>query len=353
MRVCAIILIIGLIITIQGCSKKDKEYYENGELLFTEKRYQEAKEEYTKLIELYPESELAKKAKKRLTQIKDFEGEYDSLVAYAATEVERNNYAQAIEVYRQALSIYPKDSLELRRKIAYVRVEESKHKLKNGIFINLRRIEKNENKPEFIVETNLPDGMECIATFYSGKGNVDRGDYVAQDVDVVKNSVAALGPFTDGNRPIPAGVYTFEFSTPSPSVLSADVKRIIGEKGENLKGPYVVMDTIDIDYDKGEVVYARRIVYKKKFTFKESKEIIRQKIHDYMVKRWDYYESIDGVYNLEKHDKLVSREAARKFGVTPEQAMDVYQLLEFRRMGKEENYIREHRKFFLKGQKPF
>lgn len=47
-------------------------------------------------------------------------------------------------------------------------------------------------------------------------------------------------------------------------------------------------------------------------------------IYRYMESRWDYYEKRDGRYIIELHDPLVLEETARKFGITKQQAFDIW-----------------------------
>lgn len=53
--------------------------------------------------------------------------------------------------------------------------------------------------------------------------------------------------------------------------------------------------------------------------------IKEKELYDFCNSRWEYYIAKDGGYYSSKHDEIVFRETSEKFGVTPEEAYEIFQ----------------------------
>ncbi len=110
-------------------------------------------------------------------------------------------------------------------------------------------------------ETNLPDDTNLISDLEMTAGGI----YFAQGETTVKQNSFALGPFSSHNKPLPIGKYKLSITVPYSFTQPESVKRIIGDLGQNLKGPLVikrddVFGTI-VEYNIEFVVGASGIKY--------------------------------------------------------------------------------------------
>ncbi|NCE63733.1 hypothetical protein D1159_03850 [Pseudoflavonifractor sp. 524-17] len=97
-------------------------------------------------------------------------------------------------------------------------------------------VEGSTGKPEFHIETNLPDETVLMLT-------LDRDDSRAQTKVIVKNGEATSEAFSDKGAPL-SGDYLLTVSMGLPRLQSDYVRSIIGENGEYIEGPYVETDSI-------------------------------------------------------------------------------------------------------------
>lgn len=89
------------------------------------------------------------------------------------------------------------------------------------------------NRPTVFGETNLPEETELSVTVrvpgqYGGMANA-----------TVHNHRFKAGPFTVNGGPLPPGEAIIDAQTPLPQGQPDSVRQVIGEYGENLRGPLV------------------------------------------------------------------------------------------------------------------
>ena len=89
----------------------------------------------------------------------------------------------------------------------------------------------NAGKPSFMVETNLPDGIELMFT-------LTNGEIIAQDKAVISGGKAESVTFLS-SKDLPSGRWTLTVSCAVARLQSEEVREIIGEKGEYMHGDYV------------------------------------------------------------------------------------------------------------------
>lgn len=92
----------------------------------------------------------------------------------------------------------------------------------------------------FTIQTNLPDATTLVVSVKGvGGSGLANGRYSAQKEVTVSGGNAVAGPFQNGNVPLPAGEYDVEIKMPDAGMQPENVQRVIGEKGENLRGDIV------------------------------------------------------------------------------------------------------------------
>lgn len=92
----------------------------------------------------------------------------------------------------------------------------------------------------FTIQTNLPDATTLVVNVKGvGGSGLANGRYSAQKEVTVSGGNAVAGPFQNGNVPLPAGEYDVEIKMPDAGMQPENVQRVIGEKGENLRGDIV------------------------------------------------------------------------------------------------------------------
>lgn len=92
----------------------------------------------------------------------------------------------------------------------------------------------------FTIQTNLPDATTLVVSVKGvGSSGLANGRYSAQKEVTVSGGNAVAGPFQNGNVPLPAGEYDVEIKMPDAGMQPENVQRVIGEKGENLRGDIV------------------------------------------------------------------------------------------------------------------
>lgn len=83
--------------------------------------------------------------------------------------------------------------------------------------------------------TNLPDGSLMNASFFVENG------FLAQDEGTVDSGKVTFGPFSDKGAPL-HGSYHMSITLPIARNQPDEVQRCIGERGENLTGPFVSIE---------------------------------------------------------------------------------------------------------------
>ncbi|MGZ8935215.1 MAG: hypothetical protein ACXW04_09960 [Methylobacter sp.] len=127
------------------------------------------------------------------------------------------------------------------------------------------------DKPTIIGTTNLPDGIELMATI-SRKSS----SYVAQAKGTVKDGKFQMGPFSQDDAGLNPGEYIIEISMAVASLQPPVTWPIIGNQGSKLEGPLVEKDEI----------FGNTVEYKSKFKVgtgtspQEDKESTIQAIKD-------------------------------------------------------------------------
>lgn len=95
-------------------------------------------------------------------------------------------------------------------------------------------LETNEvdASPEFYFTSNLPDGMEILASIVKKERADDEG-FIAQSSAIVANGKFGFQFFTDSK--MENGEYALEIT--SPIIQTPEINRVIGVSGERLSGP--------------------------------------------------------------------------------------------------------------------
>lgn len=114
-----------------------------------------------------------------------------------------------------------------------------KPKAKSGnaihVSINVFLKRNSSGKIRVSARTNLPDNMK----FMIGLRNREIG-YFAQDKVSVSDGIFESNWFSNRGNALPSGTYEVNVSSPIPDFQPDSVKRIIGNKGENLIGGMIV-----------------------------------------------------------------------------------------------------------------
>lgn len=111
--------------------------------------------------------------------------------------------------------------------------------LGEGVVLKAAVQEDTGRRPVVTGETNLPDGTEGIASIESKttkKGGSDKF--------TVQGGRFRAGPFSDGGQGLAPGSYTLDVTIAIAQVQPPQVKAVIGQNGENLRGPLVERDDI-------------------------------------------------------------------------------------------------------------
>ncbi len=120
------------------------------------------------------------------------------------------------------------------------------------VFLNIEALGE-DGKPEFSIQTNLPDGTVLSVEFSIN----DPPDDVAEDIFeqltlTVRNGQASTQPFTNDGKPL-VGQYTFYISV-FPGSQPEQIQAIIGSDGEFLDGD-LVTDTGSYKFITTSCVY--------------------------------------------------------------------------------------------------
>lgn len=107
------------------------------------------------------------------------------------------------------------------------------------------------------------------------------------------------------------------YNTDEPSILEQEISQIAGIAGV-MPSDSEQSDSLNEATQNGDISAADLEIY------------------NFMQARWDYYEERDGEYEIGLHDALVSEEAGEKFGVTADEAIEIFKKVEGTRLGLDE-----------------
>lgn len=111
--------------------------------------------------------------------------------------------------------------------------------LQDGVVLKATVREDPGRRPTITGETNLPDGTEGIASIQSKTTKKEGSDKFT-----VQGGRFEAGPFSDGGQGLAPGSYTLDVTIAIAQVQPAQVKAVIGQNGENLRGPLVDRDEL-------------------------------------------------------------------------------------------------------------
>jgi hypothetical protein len=215
------------------------------------------------------------------------------------------------------------EKLDIQKNYEETETIESHSKI--DVSLDLQIIEEKGNV-EFVGKTNLPDGMELMINISNKSG------YSAQSKQTVQEGSFKSGQFTNKGYPLKSGKYSIEIITPTASVQSENVKRIIGDNGINLVG-----DLIKHDNDWGN-----QLVFQEQFTVSETTSGYKTKtspssasienesppsneeVYQYMMSAFDSITGNGENYVPEIHDSMVIRMAAQTFGISESEADQIF-----------------------------
>ena len=95
------------------------------------------------------------------------------------------------------------------------------------------KVQAEDGKPRFEVETNLPDGMLVTFTLR------DEVAVLGQSEAAVGDGFATAGPFSRDGEPYPPGEYVLHISSPPLSMQPDGVQEQLGENGEGYQGEHI------------------------------------------------------------------------------------------------------------------
>ena len=119
------------------------------------------------------------------------------------------------------------------------------------IFVQFINKFSGGNKPTIIGETNLPNGTNISLILKKpylpdARSRLQHGLPACEDncfpltadtQTIVMDGHFSDGPFTNDGKALPPGAYTLEIIT--PIFQPPEVEKIIGQHGENLRGPFI------------------------------------------------------------------------------------------------------------------
>lgn len=111
--------------------------------------------------------------------------------------------------------------------------------LEDGVVLKATVGENPGRRPTVSGESNLPDGTEGIASIQSKTTKKEGSDKFT-----VQGGRFEAGPFSDGGQGLAPGNYTLDVTIAIAQVQPSQVKAVIGQNGENLRGPLVDRDDI-------------------------------------------------------------------------------------------------------------
>lgn len=113
--------------------------------------------------------------------------------------------------------------------------------LDKGVVLNFRIETNSARKPKIVGETNLPDGTELM-------GSIDSKtiQYNASSKFSVQNGRFESETFSKNGSDLEAGQYTAKVLMPIAQVQTPEVRAVIGQNGENLKGSLVEKGSLGV-----------------------------------------------------------------------------------------------------------
>lgn len=104
--------------------------------------------------------------------------------------------------------------------------------------------QRKDNGVVFDITTNLPDTSELLLTLSNGDPSNINTSLTAQDKVTIKDGKATSAPFSSEGATL-NGDFDLCISMSIPSLQTDEVRKVIGENGENIKGIFVQKSTID------------------------------------------------------------------------------------------------------------
>ena len=142
-------------------------------------------------------------------------------------------------------------------------------------------------KPQFTVNTNLPDGTVLNAELsYDGALIAGREDYMETQSITVQNGMAQTAPFTS-NGEILTGNYLF-YVLMQPAEQAETVQDVIGVNGEALRGDFVE-NTGEYQYIQTKMEYRSPFEEQSEEIEKISEEALENNFRDALVGFGDSY----------------------------------------------------------------
>ena len=130
--------------------------------------------------------------------------------------------------------------------------------LRNGVIVELEIESLESKRPVIAGRTNLPDGTVLVTS-------IDGQTFWGSEDLTVARSTFRGGPFGPASG-LPAGNYTASVTMQFPRLQTIAVRRIIGQKGEKLKGQLVDQDE----------VFGATVSVKKQFQLGSNREVEEQ-----------------------------------------------------------------------------
>lgn len=120
-----------------------------------------------------------------------------------------------------------------------------------NVEIDVRAIRDSLGKIYFEGKTNLPDHMELLITLHYPRRGV-----AGQNKVKIRDGKFSTGYFSDNGEPWPDGMFFVDITNGVAQVQTPEIRQIIGEKGEYLKGEHVEFETF---FESNMVSYVERL----------------------------------------------------------------------------------------------
>lgn len=188
---------------------------------------------------------------------------------------------------------------------------------KENIQVDLSITEEYDSKKGLIFygSTNLPSNMKLFLEISNSNG------FTTQNTVIIQN-----GMFSSDWYKEKPGDYEVLVTSPSPIDQARDVRYIIGEKGNQLVGDYVLQDSnekriktlISVSFqDKQEeqpFTYDPNSIEKTQDTIQE-KSVDEDDVYKYIMYEFDILTDYGENYIPEVHDQIVLEKASKHFGI--------------------------------------
>ena len=104
--------------------------------------------------------------------------------------------------------------------------------------------QRKDNGVVFSITTNLPDTSELLLTLSNGDPSDINTSLTAQEKITIKEGKASSAPFLSEVSTL-NGDFDLCVSMSIPTLQTDEVRKVIGEKGENIKGKFVTKSTVN------------------------------------------------------------------------------------------------------------